>query len=386
LRSPEPRVGYAMERNNHVAAAGVGLSYSGIKREANDESGDEARKRVKGSRADTSGEDPFVAAMNVAIEEYRHKDESEKRDLQDKIKMLEAQLQKDTGVKLESNALAGRSEDSTIVPDRGSPSAVSFMSVAEIKTLKDTVIDLSAANESLLTKLRRKNEKLRDKRELLDTEKDKNSNLRAELSSANRGLHRKNHDLALCAKEHGTENIRVTDVDDYANRLGKLLHDAEDEKQTMKDQLEELRRANAQLLQPTDTRLHELEHEVTETKRRIRAEHAVQVKKLSNRNFNDRVMDGAKYAKKIKEMENELKECQRNLKGRENSKSIWKERTNDMYIAYQGVYDKNEKLVKKLGKILKAGSFESGLNAKDRKMLDELRSCPLDELSAFQED
>lgn len=365
-----------MERNSQNVLARASVVQSEIKREASDDGGDEPRKRTRNrlesSCPDTSREDPFVGAINAAIEGYRYRDESEKRGLQNKIALLEAQLKKSTEVKVGPKHSAGELEDSSARPSDGGPSVLSPQSVAEIKELIDTVIKLTADKESLLSRIDQKNQRLRFESDLLNNKDDEIDRLKSNLSALNRGIKKKNLELVLCAQEYSTGDGPV--IDDHSGRLGKMLHDAEDEKKMIKEELEKREETNAQLLKSQNKKIRELEHEVAKTK------------KINDRNFIDRVVDQGTYRKALKEVHKELKECSKRVKTQELSKTQWEKRTNDMYDAYQDVFEKNQKLVAKLEAVWKAGSFDSGLSAKNRKTLEGLKSRSLDELTAVQED
>ncbi|KAJ4344676.1 uncharacterized protein N0V89_012420 [Didymosphaeria variabile] len=439
LRSPEPQVLSNVEQYGHAAipnqpaSTGVRASHTGIKREANDDGGDGAPKRIKGPHTAASRPDPFVATINAAIEEYRDKDESEKRDLQEKITVLEAQLQKANGRKVGSESSGELFDDSPARLREACQSNTSPISVVEV--------DLLPVNDALWTKIRDKHEELCDKHaELLHKNK--------LLAEKDERLHKKNNELRLKIADIRTkdEQLRIyedrfgTTLDDLSDRQDRKQSHGESENRVAEEKLKDLEIANAQLFkdknkicrgwkldlktygvlseknrkaaektrakrhaehaaqirflnkqnsndqQTRDKRIQDLESEVTETKRKLRAEHAVQIKSLNDQHFNDRVMDQATYQKALKQDQKELKECHRNLKNQESSMNMWKGRTNDMYIAYREVYDKNERLVKKLEAVMTAGSFDSQMSAKNRKTLEKLKSCRLDELSAFHED
>ena len=63
---------------------------------------------------------------------------------------------------------------------------------------------------------------------------------------------------------------------------------------------------------------------------------------------------------------------------------VLKKRLLDMYLAYEDVRTKNATLVNKMENVLQAGTF-GGINKKDRKALNALKSCPVEELEAYQE-
>jgi hypothetical protein len=62
----------------------------------------------------------------------------------------------------------------------------------------------------------------------------------------------------------------------------------------------------------------------------------------------------------------------------------WKERLKDMFSAYEDVRAKNTTLIDKMEQVLQAGTF-GDVSVKNRRMLDKLKSCPVEELAAYDE-
>ena len=96
LCSPEPDVHPTQALDNVVTSRNLNMATAHvtptIKREATDDLEGTMPKRAKGKEADADDRDPFLAAMNAAIGQYREKDQAERRTLKDMVNNLKLEL------------------------------------------------------------------------------------------------------------------------------------------------------------------------------------------------------------------------------------------------------------------------------------------------------
>lgn len=63
-----------------------------VKREAVDEVSGTEVKRARIQEAEASDDNPFIATVNTALDQYREKNETEKKNLRDKVRALKKEL------------------------------------------------------------------------------------------------------------------------------------------------------------------------------------------------------------------------------------------------------------------------------------------------------
>lgn len=241
------------------------------------------------------------------------------------------------------------------------------MSTEELKLLTDTVINLSADKTRLENQLSTQASTLQFKDNLLSI---KDAKLKANTDE----LQAKESELQTCqAQLTALQNDR------------HLIQQQNLDKITLEQDLKDLKELHAQTLKTSTQQAHKLEAEKSKTKALV-SDYASNTKKIKDQAFNNRVMLQASHQKALKAVQKDLDKCGKKLKSQEGVGAVWKERAKGMYNAYRDVHAKNEKLVKRLGAVLEAGSLDSeGLSAKSRKVLEGLGSCPVEELEAFWE-
>ncbi|KAF2441068.1 hypothetical protein P171DRAFT_88334 [Karstenula rhodostoma CBS 690.94] len=261
---------------------------SRVKREAIDETGGAATKRARTSATEVSSEDPFIATINAAVEQYREKDAVEKHSLREKIKTLEKAL------KAKEQLLFEESEKR----------------MAEAKQHHQ---DLSCSQKTVQSY----HEYTEQLQETVKVREGTISGLRSSLRVAN----------ATVRKMENEPHLQCEEVMNSKERVIKGLHD------NLLVSNDALRNTKA-----------ELHLECAKVGDLMATNHEVQTQK-----------------------------------------DLWEKRAKAMYSAYEGVHDKNGRLIEKVEATLEACA-PGGLSKKSRKMMDELKSCPLDELSDFHAD
>ncbi|KAL1595790.1 hypothetical protein SLS60_009479 [Paraconiothyrium brasiliense] len=411
LLSPETEARPSQETNEPGNCHSRSISLRpkpGLKREAGDEVEGVTTKRNRGPGAEASREDPFLAALNAAVEQYRQQEAAEKSKLQDKIENLEAQLTKsqEEYVRLQAQIVASETSHATVItgPDDCSsdlePAATQGNSAVN-RILKRSIADLLAKNAGLRHDLHVKDEELSTKNEEIQL---KNKMLR----SREEDLRDSEHRLTAMAEDLREQKVLRREADSALRSAEAENQKAAESLKSMEENYQEQlehKKALANILKDKEQRLNGRTYKRMVEGRR---------NKQKPNNF------GGNYRKQIGDLRTALDARGKTIEGlRENlrfsndtlrktkaelllecaksgnlmarnkklstvqiQKDLWEMRAKNMYSVYQDVLEKNEELVEKVKGTLEV--CQSGtISKKTRMALEKLKGRPLEELSAF---
>lgn len=392
-----PSIQHAQEYQDTPVDPNSRLPY--LKREADTDAEIVLPKRLKTKEVESYSCQSNAITTGFEDENLRENHEAKQRFLEEKIMDLEAQLQRTREHQGQQGTELAVMEQRIGDPDKVPEATSSNHGQHDINVLTRSLIDMSAEKSELRDSLRAKEEHLAALSKQLDDKKEELCNKDAELKAAECRV------TAMAEDLHEQKQLRRSAK--QARQAVELeKHVIGQELKETKEQLETLNRHHEKARTQDKNSLEKLKKQAKIDQTRIQTLQGMVVTREKKFTLQDSAMkmledNLSTLSKKTKEAEvkveklkaelhieyvkvGELMAKNQELAAEAASVDGWKERLKNMFSAYEDVRAKNTTLIDKMEQVLQAGTF-GDVSVKNRKMLDKLKSCPVEELAAYDE-